>query len=260
MPQQIKQDVNVDFSVTGAKEAIASLEMLDQKIKSIQKNAKAMSSALGSLNKVSGASAMSKAIDQTNASLDKTASKAQRAGAMINGMQGNLSRVSASALKNQTGTIGSMRGTTGYGMSRATIARQSAARAAAVTPIPVNVAPQQRMGQATAQIGTEATKASGGMSKLKGAFDSAGKSAEKATWNFFRTRAALAAIAMVVGTIGLGMKKWFDLASDYAEANHLFYNTLASSIRDVSDEEKTASLAVTDLFGNLTGDTETVGD
>lgn len=114
------------------------------------------------------------------------------------------------------------------------------------------------VGNATAKAGAAAKTTAPMFTRLKTAFDGASKSAKSASWNFFRTRAAIAAVAMVVSTLGLGAKKWFDMASDYAEANHLFYTTLASSLSDVAEAEKTASIQGKDLFGNLTGDSVAV--
>lgn len=114
------------------------------------------------------------------------------------------------------------------------------------------------VGNATAKAGAAAKTTAPMFTRLKTAFDGASKSAKAASWNFFRTRAAIAAVAMVIGTLGMGAKKWFDMASDYAEANHLFYTTLASSLNDVADAEKTASIQGKDLFGNLTGDSVAV--
>lgn len=114
------------------------------------------------------------------------------------------------------------------------------------------------VGNATAKAGAAAKTTAPMFTRLKTAFDGASKSANAASWNFFRTRAAIAAVAMVIGTLGMGAKKWFDMASDYAEANHLFYTTLASSLSDVAEAEKTASIQGKDLFGNLTGDSVAV--
>lgn len=107
---------------------------------------------------------------------------------------------------------------------------------------------------ATSKAGAAAKQATPMFSKLKSALDASSKSAKSASWNFFRTRAAVAAVAAILGAMTVGISKWFALASDYAESSHLFYTTLASSLQDVADEEKTAAIAGKDLFGNLTGD------
>lgn len=107
---------------------------------------------------------------------------------------------------------------------------------------------------ATSKAGAAAKQATPMFSKLKSALDVSSKSAKSASWNFFRTRAAVAAVAAILGAMTVGISKWFALASDYAESSHLFYTTLASSLQDVADEEKTAAIAGKDLFGNLTGD------
>lgn len=193
MAQQIKQEVLVDVTVKGGEAAAKTLESIDAKIKSIKQNARGLSSALSSMNKVNGSG-------KINASL----------GSIDTGGTANL---------------------------------QSSMRAVQT---------------ATSKAGAAAKTATPLFSKLKASLDASSESAKSASWNFFRTRAAIAAVAMVVGTLGLGAKKWFDMASDYAEANHLFYTTLASSLSDVAEAEKTATIQGKDLFGNLTGDSVAV--
>ena len=193
MAQQIKQEVLVDVTVKGGEAAAKTLESIDAKIKSIKQNARGLSSALSSMNKVNGSG-------KINASL----------GSIDTGGTANLQSSMRSV---QTAT--------------------SKAGAAAKTATPL-------------------------FSKLKASLDASSKSAKSASWNFFRTRAAVAAVAAVLGVMGAGIAKWFSLSSDYAEASHLFYTTLASSLNDVADAEKTATIEGKDLFGNLTGDSVSV--
>ena len=254
MTQQIKQDVKVDFAVTGATAAIQTLDTLDAKIKSIKANARGLSSAFNSLNNVNGINGAARSLRTVNSQLAQTQKKAKMAAVAVKDINGNTQRISMSAVKTPKALsltdMSSQVG--GYGM------KTTQAAVSATNQIGQSATKLTKVQSALSRINSASQSTGKYLSNLSGYFKSAGDSAEKANWNFFRTRAILAAIASVVAIAGVGMKKWFDLASDYAEANHLFYTTLASSLDDVSAAEKTATIQGKDLFGNLTGDSVAV--
>ena len=73
---------------------------------------------------------------------------------------------------------------------------------------------------------------------------------------FFRLRAIVASVAMVMVLLGQSLKSWFDMASEYAETNHLLYATLANDLGVAVDAEEALAngtgraLRAVDLFGN----------
>lgn len=66
--------------------------------------------------------------------------------------------------------------------------------------------------------------------------------------NFFRFRAILALVVSAFYMLTGAIKKWFDMASEYAETNHLLYATLANDLA-VYDEANGRALNAVDLFG-----------
>lgn len=235
MAQQIKQEVLVDVTVKGGDAAAKTLTDIDAKVSSIKQNARGLSSALGSLNKVNGVTKINQGMKQVSSTMAKTTQQSQKLQTIWKNMDGSKIVPMASIKTPKTGTMTNM---------------SSAVQSTSMKD------PSQytKVATATKKAGNEATTASAKFGKLTTALNKSSKSAKSASWNFFRTRAAVAAVAAVVGVLGAGISKWFALSSDYAEASHLFYTTLASSLNDVADAEKTASIAGKDLFGNLTGD------
>lgn len=228
MAQQMKQEVVVDITVKGGESAAKLLDSIDAKIKSIKANARGLSTALGSLNKVNGVAKINSNLGATAKTASTAATQAKNAQAQFTKLASSANSVTWAVTPAQTQPMPAVSSGQSQGYTQAAAAATKAA--------------------------TAANKATPAFTKLRAALDASSKSAKGASWNFFRARAAVAAVAMVIGALGIGMKKWFDLASDYAEANHLFYTTLASSLRDVSDAEKTATIEGKDLFGNLTGE------
>ena len=72
--------------------------------------------------------------------------------------------------------------------------------------------------------------------------------ANSAANNFFRFRAILALVVSAFYMLTGAIKKWFDMASAYAETNHLLYATLANDLA-VYDEANGRALNAVDLFG-----------
>lgn len=240
MAQDINQRVVVDVTANGADKAASSLEKLDASIKSILGNAKQLTSAMKSLNaalrKVSGKSAFT----SLNAQLKKTEAQAKKTAAAV-------SRVSGYGIKNTgAAAIGSK-----------TFEKRNVSELGTTIPVPTTptvTTPSipKETARATEEIGRASEKASKGMQQLDTNLKKTSKTAAKANTNFFRMRAILALIVgLSVAAFG-ALKKWFDSASDYAEAAHLYYTTLASSIRDVAEEEKNVTLHGRDLFGGVT--------
>lgn len=224
MAQQITQDVTVDVTVKGGTEAVSTLESLDKVIQSILGNAKGLSGVMDSLS----------------SSIKKVGK-----GSGITKIQKQLQDVQKQAQK----TTKSIQGVTGYGIKPTTT---GAGAAPTEQVVPSNTTGDvDGAAQAVDALDKANARATKSLNSLSKGFNVASKSSQKANFNFFRTRAIMALIVGLGYSLFRGLKSWFDLASDYAEANHLFYTTLASSIRDVSDEEKTATLNAKDLFGNL---------
>lgn len=107
--------------------------------------------------------------------------------------------------------------------------------------------------------------------RLKRASDALAKSTDKATkalnkqngitaitaGGFFRLRAVISAVVLALATLGGAITKWFKLASEYAETNHLLYATLYNDYKDLAGSEQTV-LTATDLFGNKIQSTTTM--
>lgn len=244
MAQQIKQDIEVDVKVQGADAAVRALETIDAKIKSITTSARALSTSLTSIGKAKFGNNVGSGVDSATRKMKTATSQAKKLNTIWKDMAGNKISVPMAAIKMpKTVTMKDMsKQATGYGMS--TTKASSGPSAASLN----------KSMEATKKLTAASQSASPALARFKSSLDASSKSAKDASWNFFRTRAAIAAIASIAGIAAMGVSRWFKLASDYAEANHLFYSTLASSINDVADAEKTASIEGKDLFGNLTGE------
>lgn len=244
MAQQIKQDIDVDVKVQGASDAVRALEAIDSKIKSITKSARSLSASLGSIGKAKLGSNLESGVDASTRKMKAATAQAKKLNTVWKDIEGNKIALPVAAVK--TPAPVSMRDmskqVSGYGMSTT---RGSGAPSASSI---------DKSTAATRKLAAASKDATPSLQKFGTALQSSSKSAKDASWNFFRTRAAIAAVAAVSGAAALAVSKWFNLASDYAEANHLFYTTLASSINDVADAEKTAAIQGKDLFGNLTGE------
>lgn len=83
--------------------------------------------------------------------------------------------------------------------------------------------------------------------------------ANSAANNFFRFRAILALVVSAFYMFTGALKSWFDMASEYAETNHLLYATLVNDL-GVFDEENGRALRATDLFGRKIQSTQKLTD
>lgn len=250
MTQEIKQDIDIEVKVTGGDSAVASLTKIDELCSKIAANAKTMQSAFkkfSSSNRpikamAKDGEALSKAVDKVSASTKKAddASKkliknwkdvtvyAKRAdGAMSVTKHVNMAN-------SKPTTIATMPSISGFGMKEN--AGIDKAKNSVVT------------------FNSQVKKATKSTNTFNNTMKKLSKSSEDATWNFFRTRAILAALVFTLGGLVSAGAAWFRMASEYAEANHLFYSTLVSSIKDVADEEKKVALNGEDVFGGMTDD------
>ena len=95
-----------------------------------------------------------------------------------------------------------------------------------------------------AALGTTAESAALGVNILQG--------------SFFRLRAIMYTVISIVFVLGAAFKKWFEVSSDYAEANHLLYATLYNSLMDTAQAQEeltngmTRTMEVAGLFKNST--------
>lgn len=229
MTQEIRRDVKVSINVED-NGGIAKLESIKAILKQMETSAKAVSNVFGNFGgKVSSVSS------KASSSLKKVSSDANKATASLKNM--------TLVMKNLDGTT-----TVTKGLNLDKISKNSS------MVYGTDISSYGMKSSSTGIGGESSTKnlrqSSSILSgKILPTLKSINKESSDASWNFFRTRAILATIAMTVGTIGAAIAGWYQLASDYAEANHLYYSTLASSVRDVNDELKTYELHAENVFG-----------
>lgn len=113
-----------------------------------------------------------------------------------------------------------------------------------------SVARLERLKTTLSQITQRAKAATNSLFKLNKATDASGKSASRASMNFFRLRAILFTVISAVWILTGAVTKWFEASSQYAETNHLLFSTLANSIGEVNEAQGKAKISVEGLTGS----------